>query len=72
MESKEDAMLRLIARLLPAHVVHDLGGGRAVDNAGRERGEVLRTMTIVDELAGRLRPSALTVGADGHLGPLAA
>lgn len=64
-------MLGVIARLLPAHVVHDLGGGRAVDNAGRELAEVVRTLAIVDELAGRLRPS-LTLGAEGHLGPLAA
>jgi hypothetical protein len=70
--SKEDAMLRLIARLLPAHVVHDLGGGRAVDNAGREHAEVARTMAIIDELAGRLRPSALIGGAEEGNGSLAA
>ena len=50
-------MLRFIAQLLPGHVVHDLGGGRALDNAGREREEISRTLAIVDELAGRLAPA---------------
>jgi hypothetical protein len=52
--SKEDAMLDLLVRFLPHHVVHDLGGGRAVDNARGERDEVARTSAIVDDLAGRL------------------
>jgi hypothetical protein len=56
--SKEDSMLRLLSRLLPAHVMHELGGGRAIDNARHEHDEVARTVAIVDALVGRLAPVA--------------
>jgi hypothetical protein len=54
--SKEDRMLRLLLALSPAHVMHQLGTGRALENATREHEEVARTMAIIDELAGRLEP----------------
>jgi hypothetical protein len=58
-------MLRLLARLLPDHVIHELGGGRALDNASRERDEVARSSAVIDEqidaLIGRLE--AETVAA---------
>ncbi len=56
--SKEDAMLGLLVRFLPHHVVHDLGGGRAVDNARSEQDEIAWTSVIVDELADRLSVAA--------------
>ena len=49
-------MLRLLLALSPAHVMHQLGTGRALENATREHDEVARTMAIIDELAGRLEP----------------
>jgi hypothetical protein len=52
--SKEGSMLELLSRLLPAHVVHELGGGRAVENARQDRDEVERTTAIIDDLVGRL------------------
>jgi hypothetical protein len=48
-------MLQLLSRLLPAHVIHELGGAKAVDNVRRDREEVDRTHAVVDELVGRLR-----------------
>jgi hypothetical protein len=52
--SKEDSMLRLLLAFTPANLLHELGTGRALDNAGREREEITRTAAIVDALAGRL------------------
>jgi hypothetical protein len=48
-------MLQLLSRLLPAHVIHELGGAKAVDNVRRDREEVDRTNAVVNELVGRLR-----------------
>ena len=50
-------MIRLLARLLPAHVIHDLGSRRALENAALERDEIARTMAIIDELVQRLEPT---------------
>ncbi len=50
-------MTRLLQRL-----VHELGNGRAVANAGRERREYARMLDAVDALRWRLLPAA---GADG-------
>ena len=47
-------MLQRLARFLPAHVIHELGGAKAFDNVRRDREEVDRTNAIVDELVGRL------------------
>ena len=47
-------MLRLLLRLTPANVMYELGSGRALDNARREREEVERTTAVVDALVGRL------------------
>ena len=52
-------MRRLLLSLMPVNLMHELGTGRALENACRERDEVARTMAIVDALAGRLRPAAL-------------
>jgi hypothetical protein len=51
-------MLQLLSRLLPAHVIHELGGAKAVDNVRRDREEVDRTNAVVNELVGRLRSSS--------------
>jgi hypothetical protein len=52
--SKEDSMRRLLLTLMHVDLMHELGTGRALDNARREHDEVARTMAIVDALAGRL------------------
>jgi hypothetical protein len=64
MRSKEDSMRRLLlslmpVNLIPANMMHELGTGRALENACRERDEVARTMALVDALAGRLQPATL-------------
>lgn len=51
-------MLGLLVRFLPHHVVHDLGGGRAVENARSEQDEIARTSVIVDELVDHLSVAA--------------
>ncbi|MDP9332702.1 MAG: hypothetical protein M3Q30_05245 [Actinomycetota bacterium] len=38
-------------------LMHEVGTGRALDNARHENDEVARTMAIVDALAGRLQPA---------------
>jgi hypothetical protein len=48
-------------RRLLLSLMHELGTGRALDNARREQEEVARTVAIIDALAGRLAP-ALPVG----------
>lgn len=53
-------MRRLLLSLLPANLLHELGTGRALDNARREYTEVARTMAIVDALAGRLESETVT------------
>ncbi len=62
-------MLQMLTRLLPGHVLHELGGGRAVDNVRRDREEVERTNAIVDELVGRL---GCVVAEDAAQSPSAA
>jgi hypothetical protein len=52
-------MRRLLLSLMPVNLIHELGTGRALENACRERDEVARTMAIVDALAGRLQPATL-------------
>jgi hypothetical protein len=47
--SKEDSMRRLLLSLM-----HELGTGRALDNARREHEEVARTLAVIDALVGRL------------------
>ena len=59
-------MLELLTRLLPAHVLHELGGGRAVDNVRRDREEVDRTNAIVDELR---RPARARCGTEPAASP---
>jgi hypothetical protein len=39
-------------------VMHEIGTGRALDNARREHDEVARTMAVIDALAGRLEVPA--------------
>ena len=51
-------MRRLLLSLMHLDLVHELGTGRALDNARRERAEVARTMAAVDALVGRLAPDA--------------
>jgi hypothetical protein len=52
-------MRRLLLSLMPVNLMHELGTGRALENACRERDEVARTMAIIDALAGRLEPAAM-------------
>jgi hypothetical protein len=56
MASKEDTMIRRLLSLSPANLLHQVGTGRALENACRERDELARTMEAVDALAGRLEP----------------
>jgi hypothetical protein len=56
--SKEDTMLRLLLSLTPANLLHELGSGRALDNARRDREELDRMNAGVDALAGRLDHAA--------------
>jgi hypothetical protein len=52
--SKEDSMRRFLLSLMHLDLMHEIGTGRAIDNARREHDEVARTMAIIDALAGRL------------------
>ena len=52
-------MRRLLLALAPANLLHELGTGRALDNARRERDEVAETMAIIDALAGRVQPGPI-------------
>ncbi|MDQ1436152.1 MAG: hypothetical protein QOF59_2968 [Actinomycetota bacterium] len=59
-------MRRLLLSLMHLDLMHEIGTGRALDNARRERDEVARTMAIIDALAGRLEvrdPVAESVAA---------
>ena len=56
MASKEDTMIRLLLSMSPANLLHQLGTGRALENACRERDELAEMMETVDALAGRLEP----------------
>ncbi len=49
-------MRRLLLSLID-ELMHEIGTGRALDNARHENDEVARTMAIVDALAGRLQPA---------------
>jgi hypothetical protein len=51
-------MPRLLLALMPANLLHELGTGRALDNARSEQEEVARTVAVIDALAGRLQPAA--------------
>ncbi len=52
-------MRRLLLSLVHLDLMHELGTGRALDNARREQEEVARTMAVIDALVGRLgQPSA--------------
>jgi hypothetical protein len=64
--SKEDSMRRFLLSLMQLDLMHEIGTGRAIDNARREHDEVARTMAIIDTLAGRLElpaPDAEPVAA---------
>jgi hypothetical protein len=51
-------MRRLLLSLID-ELMHEIGTGRALDNARHENDEVARTVAVVDALAGRLQPAAL-------------
>jgi hypothetical protein len=53
-------MLRLLLSLSPANLMHQLGTGRALENATRDQEEVARTMSIIDELIGRLESEVVS------------
>ena len=57
----------LLLRLTPANLLHELGSGRALDNARREHEEVARTTAIVDALAGRLDAASTRRAASRRL-----
>jgi hypothetical protein len=57
-DMKEAAMLRLLLSLTPANLVHQLGTGRALDNACRDHIELTVTLAVVDALVGRIPPPA--------------
>jgi len=50
-------MRRLLLSVID-ELMHEIGTGRALDNARHERDEVARTIAIVDSLVGRLQPAA--------------
>ncbi len=52
-------MPRLLLALMPANLLHEIGTGRALDNARREQDDLARTVAVVDALAGRLQAAAL-------------
>jgi hypothetical protein len=49
-------LLSLMHLDLVRELGHELGTGRALENARREREEVEQTLAIIDALAGRLEP----------------
>jgi len=51
-------MLRLLLSLAPANLVHQLGTGRALDNARRDHIELTLTLAAVDAIVGRIPPAA--------------
>ena len=55
-------MPRLLVALMPANLLHELGTGRALDNARREQEDLARTVAVVDALAGRLQAAAPVAG----------
>jgi hypothetical protein len=59
-------MRRLLLSLMHLDLMHEIGTGRALDNARREHEEVARTMAVIDALVGRLEhltPAAQPVAA---------
>ncbi|HUI47769.1 MAG TPA: hypothetical protein VL119_03660 [Acidimicrobiia bacterium] len=56
-------MLRLLFMLNPANLLYELGTGRAIDNAARQRAETARDLAEVDALCERLCATA-TAGAE--------
>jgi hypothetical protein len=59
-------MIRLLLSLSPANLMHQLGTGRALENATRDQEEVARTMAIIDELVGRLEPEVVSAPLTGE------
>jgi hypothetical protein len=49
-------MRRLLLSLID-ELMHEIGTGRALDNARHEYDDAARTTAIVDALAGRLQPT---------------
>lgn len=47
-------MRRLLLSLMHLDLMHEIGTGRALDNARREQDEIARTMAVIDALVGRL------------------
>jgi hypothetical protein len=62
-DTKEGAVLRLLLSLTPANLVHQLGTGRALDNARRDHIELTLTLAEVDAIMGRIAPGADVGGA---------
>jgi len=50
-------MLRLLLNFTPTRLVHQLGTGRALDNARRDHIELILTLAEVDALVGRIAPT---------------
>jgi hypothetical protein len=57
-------MLRLLLSLTPANLLHELGSGRALDNARRDHEELARTTAVIDALAGRLEPAVASISME--------
>jgi hypothetical protein len=57
-------MLRLLFSFAPANLVHQLGTGRALDNARRDHVELTLTMAEVDALVGRIAAGDRAVAAN--------
>jgi len=51
-------MPRLLLALTPANLLHQLGTGRALENARGEQEDLARMVAVIDALAGRLQPAA--------------
>ena len=49
-------LLSVIDQLMQ-DLIHEVGTGRALDNARHESDDLYRTMAVVDALAGRLLPA---------------
>ena len=51
-------------RRLLLSLVHELGSGRALENARRDHDEIARTMAIIDALAGRIEAAHPVAGGE--------
>ena len=59
--------LLLALALTPMHLLHELGTGRALDNARRDRDELAHTIAAVEALAARIASAVAPLPASADL-----